>query len=205
MRQAELAAVAIDPVRDVLPDHSAACLLQGARHDHRKPPMAGKPTTRPRRQRSVSSPQLWKLVATEAEVRRSSTDGFLRPLLTDQRARVIIAGAGTSAFAGQVLAPALTDRLHRRVRRRRDHRYRVHPAPDPRRGCADAAGLAGPVGRQPGKYRKLLPSPTSCCSTVRHVVITRNRHGQLGRLTRHEPIRSCCYSCLPRPTTAASP
>jgi tagatose-1,6-bisphosphate aldolase non-catalytic subunit AgaZ/GatZ len=28
MRSAELAAVAIDPVRDVLPDYSAACLLQ---------------------------------------------------------------------------------------------------------------------------------------------------------------------------------
>src|SRR5713101_408706 len=50
------------------------------------------------------------LVAGKGEL-----DSFLRPLLDRAAMRVILAGAGTSAFIGECLAPYLAARLHRRV------------------------------------------------------------------------------------------
>ncbi len=50
------------------------------------------------------------LMARQAEI-----DGFLEPLLAEPRLRIILTGAGTSAFAGECLAPMLSARLGRRV------------------------------------------------------------------------------------------
>lgn len=125
-------------------------------------------------------PRLWKLVVTEAELRRSSTDGFLRPLLTDQRARVILAGAGTSAFAGQVLAPALTDRLHRRV----DAAATTDIVSTPRQILGeDVPTLLVSLARSGDSPESTATTAIAdeLLSTVRHVVITCNRHGQLGK------------------------
>nr|WP_281369902.1 SIS domain-containing protein [Leifsonia psychrotolerans] len=48
-------------------------------------------------------------------VLRREVDAFLAPILGDAHARIILTGAGTSAFAGAVLAPVLTRRLGRAV------------------------------------------------------------------------------------------
>lgn len=50
------------------------------------------------------------LMARTAEI-----DGFLEPLLAEPGLRIILTGAGTSAFAGECLAPLLSARLGRRV------------------------------------------------------------------------------------------
>ena len=47
--------------------------------------------------------------------RRAEIEGFLDPLLAEPRLRVILTGAGTSAFAGECLAPVLSAHLGRRV------------------------------------------------------------------------------------------
>ena len=47
--------------------------------------------------------------------RRAEIEGFLNPLLATPALRIILTGAGTSAFAGECLAPALSARLGRRV------------------------------------------------------------------------------------------
>lgn len=47
--------------------------------------------------------------------RQGEIDGFLEPLLAEPRLRIILTGAGTSAFAGECLAPLLSARLGRRV------------------------------------------------------------------------------------------
>jgi tagatose-6-phosphate ketose/aldose isomerase len=47
--------------------------------------------------------------------RRAEIDAFLQPLLALPTLRVILTGAGTSAFIGQCLAPVLAARLGRRV------------------------------------------------------------------------------------------
>ena len=125
-------------------------------------------------------PQLWKVVAAEAELRRSSTDAFLRPLLSEQRARVILTGAGTSAFAGQVLAPALTGRLRRRV----DAAATTDIVTSPREVLGeDVPTLLVSLARSGDSPESTATTAFAdeLLSDVRHVVITCNRHGQLAK------------------------
>jgi tagatose-6-phosphate ketose/aldose isomerase len=125
-------------------------------------------------------PQLWQLVATEAELRRSSTDGFLHPLLSDQRTRVILAGAGTSAFAGQVLATALASRLRRRV----DAIATTDIVSAPRQVLGeDVPTLLVSLARSGDSPESTAATAIAdeLLSTVRHVVITCNRHGHLAK------------------------
>jgi tagatose-6-phosphate ketose/aldose isomerase len=125
-------------------------------------------------------PQLWQLVAAEAELRRSSTDGFLHPLLSDQRARVILAGAGTSAFAGQVLAAALAGRLHRRV----DAVATTDIVSAPRQVLGeDVPTLLVSLARSGDSPESTAATAIAdeLLSTVRHVVITCNRQGHLAK------------------------
>jgi tagatose-6-phosphate ketose/aldose isomerase len=131
-------------------------------------------------------PQLWKLVAAEAELRRESTDGFLRPLLGDQRARVILAGAGTSAFAGQVLAPALTGRLRRRV----DAVATTDIVSSPRDVLAeDVPTLLVSLARSGDSPESTAATAIAddLLSSVRHLVVTCNSHGQLARIHSERP------------------
>ena len=125
-------------------------------------------------------PQLWKLVAAEAELRRSSTGAFLRPLLSEQRARVILTGAGTSAFAGQVLAPALAGRLRRRV----DAAATTDIVTSPREVLGeDVPTLLVSLARSGDSPESTATTAFAdeLLSDVRHVVITCNRHGQLAK------------------------
>src|SRR5947209_6659149 len=59
-------------------------------------------------------PDVWRELADLLAVRRAELDAFLTPLLARPDLRVVLTGAGTSAFAGGVAAAALTRRLGRR-------------------------------------------------------------------------------------------
>src|SRR5687768_5515091 len=63
----------------------------------------------------AQQPAVWREVNDLLASRRDDIDAFLRPLLADPGLRVILTGAGTSAFAGEILAPALSRRTGRRV------------------------------------------------------------------------------------------
>ena len=63
----------------------------------------------------VQQPAMWQELASDLATRRDAVRDFLRPLLAHDDLRIILTGAGTSAFAGQMLAPALTRLLRRRV------------------------------------------------------------------------------------------
>lgn len=60
-------------------------------------------------------PALWREVGRTTLSRRENTEAFLRPLLKRSDLRIVLTGAGTSAFAGEILAPALSRSLGRRV------------------------------------------------------------------------------------------
>ncbi|HEX6933158.1 MAG TPA: SIS domain-containing protein [Streptosporangiaceae bacterium] len=125
-------------------------------------------------------PQLWKLVAAEAERRRGSTDDFLRPLLSDQRVRIMLSGAGTSAFAGQVLAPALTGRLRRRV----DAVATTDIVSSPRAVLGeDVPTLLVSLARSGDSPESTAATAIAdeLLSSVRHLVITCNSYGQLAK------------------------
>lgn len=60
-------------------------------------------------------PAVWRELAVILRGRRDELDAFLAPLLARPEVRILLTGAGTSAFAGGVAAAALTRRLRRRV------------------------------------------------------------------------------------------
>lgn len=63
----------------------------------------------------AQQPALWRAVQRSVAERRPTTGAFLDPILSDPRARIILTGAGTSAFIGLVLATELERTLGRRV------------------------------------------------------------------------------------------
>jgi len=63
----------------------------------------------------AQQPGLWRDVLVAAHARRDQVRGFLDPLLARPDLRIVLTGAGTSAFAGDILAPALARSLSRRV------------------------------------------------------------------------------------------
>jgi tagatose-6-phosphate ketose/aldose isomerase len=60
-------------------------------------------------------PGAWRRVARAVAHARSDIDRLLGEALVDPRTRVVLTGAGTSAFVGQVVAPDLTRHLGRQV------------------------------------------------------------------------------------------
>lgn len=60
-------------------------------------------------------PQVWLEAAAAVRERRTEIDAFLQPLLAQPGLRIIFTGAGTSAFAGGVVAPTVARATARRV------------------------------------------------------------------------------------------
>jgi tagatose-6-phosphate ketose/aldose isomerase len=56
-------------------------------------------------------PAVWRDTAKILRERRAALDAFLAPLLAREDVRVVLTGAGTSAFIGQIAAPALGRRF----------------------------------------------------------------------------------------------
>lgn len=63
----------------------------------------------------AQQPTLWREVARTVATARAETDAFLHPILEHGDLRIVLTGAGTSAFAGEVLAPYLARATGRRV------------------------------------------------------------------------------------------
>ncbi len=53
-------------------------------------------------------PLIWREAATRIEEKRSQINAWLSPLLDQQNLRIILTGAGTSAYVGDAIAPHLT-------------------------------------------------------------------------------------------------
>ena len=63
----------------------------------------------------AQQPDVWREAAASIADRRADIDAFLAPLLARPELRIVLTGAGTSAFVGDIAAPALTQLLGRRV------------------------------------------------------------------------------------------
>lgn len=63
----------------------------------------------------AQQPRVWRELASFLSAHRPQVEEFLAPLLAKSDLRIVLTGAGTSAFAGQVLAPGLARVLARRV------------------------------------------------------------------------------------------
>lgn len=63
----------------------------------------------------AQQPKVWRQLASSLDEGAAALQVFLRPLLARSDLRIVLTGAGTSSFAGEILAPVLTRRLRRRV------------------------------------------------------------------------------------------
>jgi tagatose-6-phosphate ketose/aldose isomerase len=63
----------------------------------------------------LQQPDVWRETARIIREHRTALDDFFAPLLAHDDLRIVLTGAGTSAFIGQIAAPALGAQLSRRV------------------------------------------------------------------------------------------
>jgi tagatose-6-phosphate ketose/aldose isomerase len=126
----------------------------------------------------AQQPDVWREAARVVASRRENVDSFLRPLMDRPDLRIILMGAGTSAFAGEILAPALSRRTGRRV----DAVATTDVVSNPREYFADD----GPTLLV--SFARSGNSPESVAATeladrllseCHHLVLTCDRDGQL--------------------------
>lgn len=131
-------------------------------------------------------PRVWREVAATLDQRRGALETFLAPWRARRGTRVVLTGAGTSAYAGQVAAPWLSALLGRRV----EAVATTDLVADPRQQFApDVPTLLVSFARS-GQ------SPESVAATeladqllgeVAHLIITCNPEGQLARTHADRP------------------
>ncbi len=124
----------------------------------------------------AQQPGIWREIDGIVAASRAELDAFLRP----PAARVVLTGAGTSSFAGQVLATTLTRRLGLRV----DAVATTDIVADPR-GCfaEDLPTLLVSFARSGDSPESIAATELAeqCLSDVRHLVISCNEEGRLAR------------------------
>ncbi|MET3804142.1 tagatose-6-phosphate ketose/aldose isomerase [Nakamurella sp. UYEF19] len=125
-------------------------------------------------------PALWREVARSVESARAETDAFLAPLLAQTRLRIVLTGAGTSAFAGAVLAPYLARRMGRRV----EAIATTDLVSNPREHLAeDVPTLLVSFARSGDSPESVAAArlASRCLTRCHHMVLTCNNRGELYR------------------------
>ena len=124
----------------------------------------------------AQQPRIWRQVPSRLDGARS----FARRLLDQPGSRVVLTGAGTSAFAGELLAPTLRRSLHRRV----DAISTTDIVADPG-GCfgEDAPTLLVSFARSGDSPESVAAADLAdqVLGDVHHLVLTCNGDGELAR------------------------
>ncbi|MFJ4926586.1 SIS domain-containing protein [Streptomyces sp. NPDC088736] len=129
----------------------------------------------------VQQPGVWREVGAVVAAERGALDAFLEPLLADGNLRIVLTGAGTSAFAGDVVRASVA----RATGRRTDAVSTTDIVADPH------ASFPDDVPTLLVSFARSGDSPESVAATrladqvltqVHHLVITCNSAGQLAGL-----------------------
>lgn len=145
----------------------------------------------------AQQPRVWPKIAGIVGSERAKLDGFLAPLLRNPDLRIVLSGAGTSAFIGSCLAPALFRHLQRRVETLATTDLVSGPKLHLQRGVPALIVSFARSGNSPESVaaidlaEKFLTSPG-------HLVITCNPDGALAR--RASTLQSAMMLVLPDET-----
>jgi tagatose-6-phosphate ketose/aldose isomerase len=126
----------------------------------------------------LQQPGVWREVSTTLAGRADEIRAFLDPLLAQERLRIVLSGAGTSAFAGEVLAPALSRALGRRV----EAVATTDVVSNPREVFAeDVPTLLVSFARSGDSPESVTATQLAdaCLTSVHHLVVTCNPAGRL--------------------------
>jgi len=121
---------------------------------------------------------VWREAGGIVAGRRAEIDAFLSPLLARPDLRVVLTGAGTSAFVGEVAAPALSRRLGRRI----DAVATTDLVSDPRGSLAEAVPTLLVSFARSGNSPESLAATVladQVLADVHHLVITCDPAGRL--------------------------
>jgi tagatose-6-phosphate ketose/aldose isomerase len=148
-------------------------------------------------QEVLQQPAVWREVAAMLAAEAPQIDKFLEPVLAQPDLRIVLTGAGTSAFAGQILAPALTRQLHRRV----EAIATTDIVSNPQEIFAeDVPTLLVSFARSGDSPESVAATELAagCLRSVYQLVITCNADGQLART--HTDDRSALVLLMPPAT-----
>jgi tagatose-6-phosphate ketose/aldose isomerase len=135
----------------------------------------------------AQQPGVWTEVADLVARERAALECFLKPLVAYPGLRVVLAGAGTSAFIGDCLAPALRAALNRRVEAIAT--TDLLSAPDlwlPSEGPTLLVSFAR-SGNSPESVAAVQLSERLLAGRVFHLVITCNALGALAAAAQGQP------------------
>ncbi|MET3107792.1 tagatose-6-phosphate ketose/aldose isomerase [Oxalobacteraceae bacterium GrIS 2.11] len=128
-------------------------------------------------------PAVWTDVAAVLAEHRAQLDAFLAPLLAQADLRIILTGAGTSAFIGKCIAPLMLNKLGRRVE--------AIPTTDLVSGPslyfqASVPTLMVSFARSGSSPESLaaVELANQCCASIHHLIFTCNEQGELYLQTR---------------------
>jgi tagatose-6-phosphate ketose/aldose isomerase len=128
----------------------------------------------------TQQPAVWREVAGMLAARSAEVAAFLEPLLARPDLRIMLSGAGTSAFAGEVLRPALERSLGRRV----DAVATTDIVSNPRDVFAeDVPTLLVSFARSGDSPESVAATRLAqqCLDPVHQLILTCNPDGQLAR------------------------
>ncbi|HEV8332992.1 MAG TPA: SIS domain-containing protein [Steroidobacteraceae bacterium] len=145
----------------------------------------------------AQQPQMWLRVEKVLAAERAALLQFIAPIVDDPAGRIVLTGAGTSAFIGQCLQPALSERL----------RCRVDAIPTTDVVSAPQLWLKSAVPTLLVSFARSGNSPESVATldlaeqllgNVRHLVVTCNKDGELA--VRARKMRNAHLVLLPEAT-----
>ncbi|MDR6611254.1 SIS domain-containing protein [Leifsonia sp. 1010] len=139
-------------------------------------------------------PEVWHQVATGIAVDRSRIDEFLAPLLARPDLRIVLTGAGTSAFVGGVAAPELSRLLSRRI----EAIATTDLVSNPREFLAeDVPTLLVSFARSGNSPESVAATRLAdeCLSDVSHLIVTCDPAGQLNQ--EHRDLEHSCVLLMP--------
>jgi len=122
-------------------------------------------------------PDAWREVAGRADAQAA---GFLREIAGRPDLRVILAGAGSSAFAGEIAAPALRRHLGRRVEAIATTSIVASPLDYLERNTPTLVVSFGRYGNSPERLATTALAD-ELVDDVWHLIFTCDRDGELGR------------------------
>ncbi len=135
----------------------------------------------------AQQPEMLRLTQDQLTAGQAGIEAFIAPLLQQERLRIILTGAGTSAFIGESLAPWLSAHLQRTVEAIATTDLACAPE---LYFAADMPTLLVSFGRSGNSPESLaaVELADQCIADVHHLVITCNGEGALARyagLARH--------------------
>lgn len=138
----------------------------------------------------AEQPYAWSEANAELDRRRTRIGEWLEPQLDEPRLRIVLCGAGSSAFIGQILAPRLGAKLRRRVEAIATTDLVASPATYLGEGDPTLMVSFSRSGDSPESVAS-IDLANRMGGECRHLVLTCNREGHLARFAAANPDMLC--------------